>query len=235
MSRRSAEANCLLDETARDVKHLMSLCEEELDQALRQVQEEGTELARRRKAKQVLATRKLNDELRTSSHHGSGRPAVVQRQPALTPHRVDTHTRFSPCVRHTAHAHRLGIFGPWGWPRCPTAGRSLIRLRGRSRSTNTWGLRQNFRLSLGHFKTWPHSHQAGRLCLQHPICTLSALENLCKILQIFWFTNGAHRCRDSLLVRTISGKVVQSASVDNELCSLSQIIAHLIGLRYLSV
>ena len=46
MSVRSAEANCLLDETAMDVKHLMSLCEEELDQALRQVQEEGSELAR---------------------------------------------------------------------------------------------------------------------------------------------------------------------------------------------
>ena len=46
MSVRSAEVNCLLDETAMGVEHLMSLCEDELDQALRQVQEEGSELAR---------------------------------------------------------------------------------------------------------------------------------------------------------------------------------------------
>ena len=82
MSVRSAEANRLPDEIARDVEQLMSLSEEELGQALRQAQEEGAELARRRKAEQVLAARKLNDELRTSSHRGSGRPAAFQRQPA---------------------------------------------------------------------------------------------------------------------------------------------------------
>ena len=96
MSVRSAEANRLPDEIARDVEQLMSLSEEELGQALRQAQEEGAELARRRKAEQVLAARKLNDELRTSSHRGSGRPAAVQRQPAPTPHRVDVHARFGP-------------------------------------------------------------------------------------------------------------------------------------------
>ena len=94
MSVRLAEANCLLDETAREVKHLMSMSEEELD--LLQIQEEGAELARRRKTKQVLAAHKLNDELRTSSHCGSGRPAAVQRQPASTPHRVEAHVHFGP-------------------------------------------------------------------------------------------------------------------------------------------
>ena len=47
MSVRSAKANRLPEETARDVEHLMSLSEEELDKTLQQAQEEGAELARR--------------------------------------------------------------------------------------------------------------------------------------------------------------------------------------------
>ena len=96
MSVRSAEVNRLPDETTRDVEHLISLSEEELDQALQQAQEEGAELARRQKAELALAARKLNDEMRTSRHRGSGRPAAVQRQPAPTPHRVDVHARIGP-------------------------------------------------------------------------------------------------------------------------------------------